>query len=75
MKTSKLYEVQLTAIENEKLYPDKFGTDLATDEMTQLEICDKGPCLPLVKSPNLHKLYKNLLNIVAKFGKSDLKGE
>jgi len=37
------------------------------------ELCDKGPCLKQVKSPNLPKLYKNLLEQKSRFGSSDVK--
>jgi len=74
MKLSKLFEVELRAVEVAKVFPENFGTDLSADEETLRENCDRGPCLPLVRQPNLPTLYKNLLKIVSKFGKSDLNG-
>jgi len=40
----------------QKEFPEKFGSDIDSDQQLILEGCDKGPCLKEVKTENLPKL-------------------
>jgi len=66
-----MFQIQLKSEQADKEYPEKFGSDPANDEQVNNELCDKGPCLKLVKKPNLPALFKELMEEKAKFGKSD----
>ena len=46
------------------------SVDLISDKNFELEGCERGPCLKSVKKPNLSVIYKKIMELKGRFGKS-----